>query len=83
MDYNKVAEDFFEDLIAKRKKNPNIGSLNDHFSKGETGILAYLTFIKNNITAGELSDEFNVSSARIASVLNSLAKKELYRKKRR
>ena len=48
--------------------------LND-FNRGEIGVLGYLVFDRNNVTSGELSEKLNVTTARIASVLNSLENK--------
>lgn len=78
MDYYKTAQQIFEQL----KSNASISlneALND-FNKGEIGVLSYLAFDKDEVTAGELSEKLNVSTARIASVLNSLETKNFIKR---
>lgn len=79
MDYERLAEELFQQL----KTNCYISLpevLND-FSKGEIGVLSYLSFNKNDVSAGELSDELKVSTARIASILNSLENKKYIKRR--
>ncbi len=45
------------------------------FSQGEQGVLASLEFRGKGLAAGELSELLKVSTARIASTLNTLVKK--------
>ena len=44
-------------------------------SQGEMAMLAYLTFEESEVTPTELSNHFNLSTARVANTLNSLEKK--------
>lgn len=74
MDTKKMAE-----IIFRQLKPTNSNSLTEalnEFSRGEVGVLSYLAFDKDEVTAGELSEKLNVSTARIASILNSLENKE-------
>lgn len=77
------AEDFAEFLFNQLKPT-NARSLTDvlnNFSRGEVGVLSYLVFDKSEASAGELSEKLNVSTARIASILNSLESKEYVTRK--
>jgi DNA-binding MarR family transcriptional regulator len=71
MDYRKLAEQFMIDTFCKE---PPFTPPED-MSKGEVGILTYLTFFHNNILSGELSKGLNITSGRIAIALKSLEKK--------
>lgn len=77
MDVREKAEEFFETIVSRRKSLVEI-PLN--CSQGETGALLYLTFVKEGITASDLSEELKVSMPRVASVLNSLESKDLIKK---
>ena len=44
-------------------------------SKGEIGVLGYLSFIENNVSAKVLSENLKISSARVAKLLNTLENK--------
>lgn len=68
----------FADFLFNQLKPTNARSLTDalnNFSRGEVGVLSYLVFDKSDASAGELSEKLNVSTARIASILNSLENK--------
>lgn len=71
MDYKKIAEEFMKGIFGKEPPF----SPPDSMSKGEVGILVYLTFIKETALAGELSEQLNLSSGRIAIALKGLEKK--------
>ena len=74
----------FADFLFNQLKPTNARSLTDvlnNFSRGEVGVLSYLVFDKGEATAGELSEKLNVSTARVASVLNSLENKEYVTRK--
>ena len=74
----------FADFLFNQLKPTNARSLTDvlnNFSRGEVGVLNYLVFDKGEATAGELSEKLNVSTARVASVLNSLESKEYVTRK--
>ena len=53
----------------------------DEFNCGEIGVLSMLGFDQNPVTAGELSEKLNVTTARIARILNSLESKQYIRRK--
>lgn len=68
----------FAEFLFNRLKPTNARSLTDvlnNFNRGEVGVLSYLVFDKSEVSAGELSEKLNVSTARIASILNSLENK--------
>lgn len=46
-------------------------------SRGEYGVLIYLTSVKDGATPGELAAEFDVGSGRVADILKSLTRKRL------
>ena len=74
----------FADFLFNQLKPTNARSLTDvlnNFSRGEVGVLSYLVFDKSEASAGELSEKLNVSTARIASILNSLENKEYITRK--
>ena len=53
----------------------------DEFNCGEIGVLSMLAFDQNPVMAGELSEKLNVTTARIARILNSLESKQYIRRK--
>lgn len=71
---NEILEQIFNELRI-RSKHSLIDSLNE-FNKGEIGVLSYLMFDCDGVSAGCLSNQLNVSTARIASILNSLEDKK-------
>lgn len=77
-------EELAKSLLKQLRCNTEISLsdlLND-FSRGEIGVLSYLVCEKNEVSAGELSTQLNVTTARIAKILKSLeAKKYIIRKK--
>lgn len=79
MNYEEIAERLFKEL--KQATSVSLADILNEFNRGEVGVLSYLAFDKNEITAGELSEKLNVSTARIASILNSLESKELINRK--
>ena len=76
MYYKELAEEFFN-LMVKSHKRPIVPPDPKDFSKGEIGILIFLTFQKDGVTSGHLSEELLVSTGRIASALKTLEKKQL------
>ncbi|HPE14905.1 MAG TPA: MarR family winged helix-turn-helix transcriptional regulator [Bacilli bacterium] len=73
--YEELAKNFLAIQAKKSKQRLKINDLSKDFNMGEAGIIAYLTFVKNGINAGELSEALQVSTARIASILNALENK--------
>ena len=76
-------EEYAENLFS-RLKPTNFKSLTDtlnYFNRGEVGVLSYLAFEKSEASSGELSEKLNVTTARIASILNSLENKKYIRRK--
>lgn len=70
-----------ETIINHILQNAIINSGQDLFttlhglSKGEIGVLGYLSFIENNVSAKVLSENLKISSARVAKLLNTLENK--------
>jgi MarR family transcriptional regulator, organic hydroperoxide resistance regulator len=73
MDYKALANELFLNMV----KTPKMAFQKkvDDISHGERRILGYLTFEKNGVTSGELSENLYLSTPRVASALNSLSKK--------
>lgn len=74
MNTNEMAESLFEQF--KPTTSTSLTEALNDFSRGEVGVLGYLAFDKDEATAGELSEKLQVTTARIASILNSLESKE-------
>ena len=76
MYYKQLAKEFF-DFMVKTNAGPLGPPDPKDYSKGELGILIYLTFHNDGVTSGQLSEVLHVSTGRVASALKSLEKKEL------
>lgn len=79
MNYEKTAETLFEQL--RTKSSSSLTDILNEFNRGEVGVLSYLAFEKDEASAGELSEKLNVTTARIASILNSLENKKFIKRK--
>ncbi|MGM9881832.1 MAG: MarR family winged helix-turn-helix transcriptional regulator [Bacilli bacterium] len=79
MNYEKIAEILFQEL--RSINSASLIEVLNEFNRGEIGVLNYLVFDKDEVSAGELSEKLNVSTARIASILNSLENKEYIKRK--
>lgn len=79
MNYEETAELLFQQL--KMKSSTSLADVLNDFNRGEVGVLSYLAFDKDEASAGELSEKLNVTTARIASILNSLENKEYIKRK--
>ena len=73
MDYKALAEELFH-IMTRTAKLPFQKKVDD-LSHGERRILGYLTFGKNGVPSGDLSEKLDLTTPRVASALNSLAKK--------
>ena len=75
MDYAELAEELLNNMFMfhKTKSQKNIAEA----LQGEAFVLSYIAFHSNGVLPGDISCEMNVSSARIAAVLNNLEKKGL------
>lgn len=73
MDYKALAEELFH-VMTRTAKLPFQKKVDD-LSHGERKILGYLTFGKNGVPSGDLSEKLDLTTPRVASALNSLAKK--------
>jgi MarR family transcriptional regulator, organic hydroperoxide resistance regulator len=80
MDYKALANELFQNMIRTRKKS--FHKKVDEMSHGERKILGYLTYGKNRVTSGELSEYLDLSTPRVASALNSLSKKGFIKRKK-
>ena len=76
MHYKQLAKEFF-DFLVKTNAGPVGPPDPKEYSKGEMGILIYLTFQNDGVTSGQLSEALQVSTGRVASALKSLEKKQL------
>ena len=74
MERDNLAEILFQEL--RCNTSTSLGEILNEFNRGEIGVLGYLAFEKDEATAGELSENLNVTTARIASILNSLEAKD-------
>ena len=79
MDVENMAEMLFQQI--KEGTSTPISEMLDEFNCGEIGVLSTLAFDQNPVTAGELSEKLNVTTARIARILNSLESKQYIRRK--
>lgn len=73
MNSENVAGELFQQL--RNNSKVSLAEMLNDFNRGEIGVLGYLVFDKDNVTSGELSEKLNVSTARVASILNSLEAK--------
>lgn len=80
MDYKEISEFLFQQLRTITTKSSLADVLND-FNHGEVGVLSYLAFDKDGVSAGELSEKIGVTTARIANILNSLENKKYIKRK--
>ncbi len=79
MSIEELAEVIFQQF--KPNSSSSLAEVLNDFNRGEIGVLSYLAFNKNKVSAGELSEKLNVTTARIASILNSLENKECVERK--
>ena len=75
MDYKSCAKESIPYLKWMRKSAAfrNLGDL----AEGEVAVLLYLSFERDGLSAGELTELFGVASSRTAAILNRLEKKGL------
>lgn len=79
MNDKELATKLLKDLWDNRPNRFN--NFLDEFNKGEFGLLNYIYFETKEVSAGMLSEKLKVSTARIASILNSLEIKKLIKRK--
>lgn len=79
MNDKELATKLLKDLWDNRPNRFN--NFLDDFNKGEFGLLNYIYFETKEVSAGMLSEKLKVSTARIASILNSLEAKKLIKRK--
>lgn len=79
MNDKELATELLKDLWDNRPNRFN--NFLDEFNKGEFGLLNYIYFETKEVSAGMLSEKLKVSTARIASILNSLEAKKLIKRK--
>ena len=73
MDKQKMAADFLEKLQMLRKLRPQ--KYIDNSLHGEAFVLAYIALNSEGVLPGDISQQMDVSSARIAKALNGLENK--------
>ncbi len=74
MNYEKKISEFFEKFMSSSKCS--FDRFFDGFNKGELGALGFLSKNKE-VNSKDLSEFLEVSTARVASILNSLENKKL------
>lgn len=72
-DNRQLAEVIFNQL--KSNTQTSLDEILSDFNKGEIGVLSYLAFDNDKVTSGTLSEKLNVTTPRMASILNSLENK--------
>ena len=75
MSYKNLAEQFFQTNYQMKKINHQ--QIIDESLRGEIFTLLYLRDRKNNVLPGEISEIMQISSARVATILNNLENKGL------
>ena len=75
MDYKKLAERFF--YKSYQLKKYELQQIIDENVQGERFALLYIKNKKSPALPGEISGEMNISSARVATILNNLESKGL------
>ncbi len=75
MDYQKYANDVLMEIVGHSHKA--FHKTTDDISRGENKMIVYLYALGDKVSAGELSEKMDVSSARVATILNNLEKKGL------
>ncbi len=78
MDYEELARGIILKMIRRPAKGRHLRT--DDLPHGENKLLLYLFLCADGVTAGELSDKIGVSTARIASILKGLEKKNYLRR---
>lgn len=75
MDYSRLAAEFLEQMYSFRKIKP-LKSI-DESLQGEIFAINYIAIHGDDVLPGEISNDMDVSSARVAQTLNNLEKKGL------
>ena len=75
MDYTELAAELLEKMHALQKARPH-KNINEALH-GEMFVLHFISMQKSEVLPGDISTEMDVSSARVASALNSLENKGL------
>lgn len=75
MDYSRLAVEFLEQMYSFRKIKP-LKSI-DESLQGEIFAINYIAIHGDDVLPGEISNDMDVSSARVAQTLNNLEKKGL------
>ena len=75
MDYRELAEMFMRNMVAMRKADSQ--KKIDSAMRGETFVLQYLSDRREDVLPSEISGEMGISTARVATALNSLENKAL------
>lgn len=73
MKYKNLGDELY-DLLAEFL-NRRINRTVQDSIRGEYGVLRYLKFVQDNVTAGMLSDQLHVVPGRMTDILNSLENK--------
>lgn len=79
MDYEKLAKEFI--VVSHNFRKLNMQKDFDENMKGEMFVIFYVLYKKDDVTPTLIRESLNVSSARVAAILNSLEKKNLISRK--
>lgn len=80
MDYRRLVEDLFECM--HRSRRPPFPEEPEGITRGELGILMFLTHRRDGVSAGELSRWLWITTGRVASALKSLERKRFIERRR-
>lgn len=75
LEREELVEEFCETMFVLSKKR--IHQTTTESTKGEFGVLVYLTFQGDGLTSGELKEKIQVGSGRISDILRSLEHKNM------
>ncbi|NLV50191.1 MAG: winged helix-turn-helix transcriptional regulator [Clostridiales bacterium] len=75
MNFEELARPVLMEIICRPYKDRQRKS--DEISRGEAKMIGYLFTVGDGVTAGELSEKLDISTARVAMILNNLEKKGL------
>jgi DNA-binding MarR family transcriptional regulator len=78
MDYKELAHEVIMEII--RHSPRERFKKTDEITHGEIKMLGYLCITRDGVTAGELSEKMNISTARVATLLKNLEKKGIIRR---
>lgn len=76
MNYEKYAEELLDYRIVGDRKCRILQNNISEAARGELPVLLYLVAENDGACAGDISEHFDINTSRVASILNSLCKKD-------